>query len=221
MSSLEAVWEYREEKLYPDLFGKCQEDIFTLTPDIFTEVFFQDPKTIDPRWLHLGILAFAPTIDRESWLYVTSGGSTPWDSEPEDYNPNEYSGLGAEFVIETPDQAAWPIFTLQRVLAYHVLLHSGCYGEMPPLNYTHRIPCGGPINGEPECALRFIAIAKPFHYPRTVQLESGKFNFLHLVGITEAERDYAQENGTNKLLSLLKSQGACPVTNPYRKEIAF
>lgn len=120
MSSLEEVWEYREEKLYPRLFGAQRRGIFPLTIDLFSKVF--DQSSVDPRWLHLGVFEFAPTPARGSWLYVTSGGSTPWESDPSEYAPEKYSWLGVEFVIESPDQAEWPIRVLLRLLAYHVLV---------------------------------------------------------------------------------------------------
>jgi hypothetical protein len=217
MSSLEAIWEYREEELYPQLFGKLSRGIFPLTAELFTGVFKQD--AIDPRWLHLGVLEFAPSADRKSWLYVTSGGSTPWESEPSQYNPEEYSWLGVEFVIETPEQADWPVTTLQRLLAYHVLLCHGRYGDTPGLDYGHRLPVGGAIDGSNDSLIRFMALTKPRHFPGTAQLESGKFDFLHVIGITEAERNYAKAHSTEELIAVLEKGNAYPITSPGRAEV--
>ncbi|MBV6322937.1 suppressor of fused domain protein [Duganella sp. HSC-15S17] len=58
-------------------------------------------------------------------MYVTSGASNPWETEPLDCRPDEYSWLGVEFVIEIPSQADWPINTLRRLLAYHLLVIYG------------------------------------------------------------------------------------------------
>src|SRR4051812_28004883 len=115
MSSLESVWEYREEILYPQLFGEQQRGICTLTFELFDEIL--KDTTVDPRWLHLGAVEFAPMAKRQSWLYVTSGGSTPWEGEPADYKKDEYSWLGVEFVIETTEQADWAINILLRLMA--------------------------------------------------------------------------------------------------------
>jgi hypothetical protein len=214
MTSLETVWAHREEVLYPKLFGDLSRGIFPLEAKMFEDVFGQ--REIDPRWLFLGVFEFKPTPGRKSWLYVTSGASNPWEKEPKDYRSDEYSGLGVEFVIETPDQADWPIHALRRLMAYHVLLSHGRFGEYAPLDYGHRIPAGGAVDGSSSSQLTFFALAKPDHYPATAQLDSGRFEFLHVVGITEPERDYAKANSTEALVSKLKLYGAAPVTDPTR-----
>ena len=43
-------------------------------------------KDIDPRWLHYGIVKHAHTNKRDSWVYVTSDMSNPWESE----EPNDF-----------------------------------------------------------------------------------------------------------------------------------
>lgn len=219
MSSLEEVWEHRDEHLYPHLFGGARRGIFLLPMELFTETFGQ--SNVDPRWLHLGVFEFAPTVERKSWLYVTSGGSTPWETEPSEYNPDEYSWLGVEFVIEALEQTEWPIRALQRLLAYHVLVCHGRYGDVAALDYGHRVPAGGAVDGGKDSALRFFALAKPSHYPAYGQLASGKFDFLHAVGITEGERDFAKTTSTATLVSALAVQGAFPVTKPMRVQISL
>lgn len=219
MSSLEAVWAYREESLYPNLFGEMRRGIFPLSFELFAEFFGQD--NVDPRWLHLGVFEFAPNLNRRSWLYVTSGGSTPWESDPSAYDASEYSWLGVEFVIEAPEQSDWPVRVLQRLLAYQVLVCHARFGDVPPLDYGHRIPAGGSIDGSNDSVLRFLALAKPDHYPCNAQLASGKFDFLHVIGMTETERDFAKAASKEQLLAVLKAQDAYPVTNPRRPEVAL
>lgn len=219
LSSLESVWEYREEQLYPRLFGQTRRGIFPLTIEIFTETFEQE--NVDPRWLHLGVFEFSPTPTRGSWLYVTSGGSTPWESDPSDYDPAKYSWLGVEFVIEAPEQSEWPIRALQRLLAYEVLLCHGRYEGFSSLDYGHRVPAGGAIDGSNNSIIRFLAIAKPKHYPATAQLDSGKFDFLHVIGVTEGERDFAKSTSTDVLIEKLAAQGAYPITQPKRSQVAL
>jgi hypothetical protein len=219
LNSLEEVWEYREEHLYPLFFGTARRGIFPLPIELFTKTFGQ--SNVDPRWLHLGVFEFAPTGARKSWLYVTSGGSTPWESDPSEYNADEYSWLGVEFVIEAEGQAEWPIHALQRLLAYHILVCHRRYGDVSPLDYGHRVPAGGAVDGGADSALRFFALAKPSHYPVSGQLASGKFDFLHAVGITEGERDFAKTRSTAELVAALAAQGAFPVTRPGRAQISL
>ncbi len=219
MSSLEEVWTYREETLYPALFGEVRRGIFPLNVEIFTDIFVQ--KEIDPRWLHLGIFEYAPTPQRSSWLYVSSGGSTPWETDPDEYDVDAYSWLGVEFVLEAHVQADWPILTLQRLLAYQVLLSHGRLGDYAPLDYGHRIPAGGTVDGTSSSQLTFLAIAKATHYPHSVTLQSGKFDFLHVTGITEQERDFAKATSTEDLIARLASESAFPLTDPDRLGLRF
>lgn len=213
----EIVWELREEVIYPSLFGEKRNGIFVLSGELFTEVFQQN--TYDPRWLTYGVLEFEPTLDRPSWLYVTSGASNPWEVEPSEYDKQEYSGFGTELVLEAPRQARWPILILQRLLAFNILLVHRRYGDAEPLDYGHRIPIRGPITLEGGSALTHIVLGEPDHYQRSFQLASGQVDFLHAAGISESERDYAKEHGSAELIALLKQHGAFPVTNPDRAAV--
>jgi hypothetical protein len=213
---LENAWAQREEVLYPRMFGKMSRGIFPLSTDDFGRI---SEGAIDPRWLHLGVFEYEPSSTRESWLYVTSGGSTPWEGCAEPIEEGAYSWLGVEFVLETHRQADWPIPTLKRLLAYHVLACCGRFGDSPVPDYGHRIPAGGPIDGK-SSALRFLAICKPWHYEPTCQLPSGKFDFLHVVGISESERDLAKQSSTAALVERLRECNAAPVTDALRKPVA-
>ena len=145
MSSMHEVWKYREEVLYPQLFGDKRRGIFVLDHEVFSSLGSDD---IDPCWLHLGVFEFEPTSARNSWLYVTSGSSTPWETEPEEYDPEDHSWIGTELVLEVPPQGGdpWPIKLLNRLLAFNVLLAHGHFGEdRPALDYGDRIPLGAPI----------------------------------------------------------------------------
>jgi hypothetical protein len=213
-NSLEGVWQDREERLLPELFGQKRNGIFVLNAEVFTDIF--GAEEFDPRWLFLGVFEFEPTEARNSWLYVTSGGSTPWETEPAEYNPEEFSWLGVEFVIEAPCQSDWAIRGLQRLLAYHVMCTHGYFGDNSGLGPGHRVPAGGSVDGKTS-TLKFFAATVPEHYTGTGYLASGKFEFLHFVGITEKERDFAKQFTTKALVEKLKLQGAYPVTDPKRK----
>ncbi len=213
---MESVWAYREETLYPRFFGTVSRGIFPLRAQTFARL---DATNIDPRWLFLGDFEFRPHADRDSWLYVTSGGSTPWETQPEAFDESAYSWLGVEYVLETPTAVDWAVIALQRLLAYHVLATHGRFGEVSIPDYGHRIPAGGPVDGN-HSQLTFLAVSRPSHYPATAQLDSGKFDFLHVVGITEAERDFAKRSSTEQLLNQLTASGAAPVTDAARRSVA-
>lgn len=197
MSLLEDSWEQREEQIYPDLFGGTGEGIYPLDISLFNNRFGIDD--IDPRWLHYGVFKYAPTSDRNTWVYVTSGMSNAWEVE----KPEEYSGLGTEFILETDEESDWAIDTLRNLVAFNVLVSVGHYGDKPLLDYGDRIP----VSIEPN--ISSLMIVKPNKFSESFSLISGKVDILQVTGITAQELDYAKANSSEILANkLLKSQGA-------------
>ncbi len=210
---LERVWALREDEIYPDLFGTPSRGVFPLTPDIFRSLDRQDP---DPRWLTYGVFEYGPTPARTSWLYVTSGYSNPWETEPEDYDVNAPSGAGVEFTLEASAPGDWAIKLLQHMLAFDMLLCVGHFGHREPLSVGDRIPFGGPINGDDGCVLKNLLLMEPEHFGRRFQLPSGTVKLLQFVGITDEERDLATQRGFDALLAMLRKAEAAPVIDPRR-----
>jgi hypothetical protein len=217
MSDLESVWEHREEVVYRDLFGDIGQGIYALTADVFQQGF--NFNEIDPRWLFYGVFESAPNEKHSSWLYVTSGMSNPWDVEPVDYATSERSGLGMEFVLETPEQSRWAIVLLHRMIGYNLLLSIGHFGDRPVLGYGSRIGNRGSIVPGQESELTTVALVKPDHFPATFQLDSGAVDLAEFIGITSAEFEYAKANSTEALVDRLKSGSVYPLTNPQRTSI--
>jgi len=215
--SLESVWEQREEEVYPSLFGPVSRGTFVLPRSLFADVFGQ--SKIDPRWLTHGVIEFGPSATRSSWLYVTSGTSNPWDQEPAGYDVSARSGIGTELVLEVPAQSNWAIKCLAQLLAYNILLAHGRFGEAGPLHHGARVPLGGPINGDAGSLLRFVAIAEPSNFPSSFALASGQVDLLQVVGITEAEREFARSQGHAALLARLAERDAFPLTDPSRGSV--
>lgn len=118
----ERVWEYREETLYPRTFGTGSDGgIFVLTHELFNMRFGE--ATVDPRWLHHGVLVFPPVHPNTSWRYVSSGLSNAWEDDRPD--PSGWSGLGIELVLQTPEKAQWGLNVTLNILAYQLLLAVG------------------------------------------------------------------------------------------------
>jgi hypothetical protein len=214
MDWFERIWEEREEQVYPELFGPAKGGIYTLAPSVFLETFQQE--SFDPRWLHYGVFEVPPTPSRGSWLYVTSGLSNAWeDDEPVPSGP---SGLGREFVFETTASAKWAILRVQHVMTFQILLSCGRFPGRDTLDLYDRIPLRASITPGPS-DLRWIMLAPPEGYPVSFNLESGRVDLVALVGITDAEAQYARDRGGDNLLKLLKERGAFPVTAPGRDSI--
>ncbi len=197
MSLLEDSWEQREEQIYPELFGGTGEGIYLLDASLFKNQFGIDD--VDPRWLHYGVFKCAPTIERNTWLYVTSGMSNAWESD----NPEEYSGFGTEFILETDGENDWAINTLRSLVAFNILVSVGHFGDKPLLDYGDRIP----MSIEPN--ISSLMVVKPNQFPESFDLISGKVDILQITGITAQELDYAKENNSEALANkLFESQGS-------------
>ena len=211
---LESVWALREEEMYPALFGPESRGIFVLDPADFANFGAQ----CDPRWLFLGVFEFAPTPTRQSWVYVTSGGSTPWEQKPEDYGAEEFSWLGFELMIETAVPGEWAIRLLKRLFAFQVLLEHDHFGDKPGLSMGARFPIRQPIDGA-DSALSFVVVTAPRCVGLMQSLPSGKFGFLEVVGVAESEIAFAKTHGTEVLVERLIAAGAAPVTDVGRAPV--
>ncbi len=214
---LEDVWRIREEDVFPVLFGQRVRGIFPLHMEMFTQQFGQ--SEIDPRWLHYGVFEFAPTDSRGSWLYVTSGHSTPWEQSPSDYDPNGESGSGVEFTIAVTEPGDWAIRTLQAMLAFDILLWAGRFPGRDYLGLSDRIPLGGPLNGDPKCVLRNLIMTEAEGLPSEFQLPSGKVLLTGFTAITDEELNEAKRCGSPALIDRLREAGVHPVNNPYRQSV--
>ncbi len=214
---LEEVWRIREEDIYPRLFGPVSRGIFPLSQELFSRRFGQ--VDVDPRWLFLGVFEFAPTPERSSWLYVTSGHSNPWDGDPHDYREENESGAGVEFIFAASEQGDWAIQTLQAMLAFDLLLGAGQLGNGGPLSLHARIPLRAPINGDESCQIRNLVLVEPENGPTEFQLPSGKVILASFTGITDAELAFAKSNGSAALIEKLRAAGFHPTTNPRRHSI--
>lgn len=214
---LEAVWKMREEEVYPALFGPISRGIFPLTQELFSEQFGQ--ADIDPRWLFYGVFEFAPTTDRASWLYVTSGYSNPWDQEPEDYDPAGESGAGVEFTFSVSEQGDWAIQALQRMFAFDLLLGADRFPGGNRMSMHDRIPLRAPINGQPNCKVRNLMLVEREDGAQEFSLPSGEVILVGFTGMTDAELAFAKQHNSPALIKKLRAAGYHPVTNPHRDSL--
>lgn len=216
MSSLKEVWEEREQQIYPKWFGPESRGIFTLTPSIFSQL---GQTEVDPCWLSIGVFEFAPTESRPTWIYVSSGISNPWETDPKDYSTEGYSEIGTELVLEAPDQADWAIAVLQRLVAFDLLIAWGLRGDVPTFDYGHRVPLNAPISLTEDSILSNVIAWKPEHYEASFVVPSGRVDFIHFAGISDDELAYAKEHGSDRLAEMMIEHGVFPVSDPKRSSI--
>ena len=206
MSLLEDAWEEREEVVYPEVFGDTGPGIYPLSNDVFEQL---DAQSVDPRWLTHGVFQSPPNDTRNTWVYVTSGMSNPWESD----EPQDYSGFGVEFVLETEQASTWAINVLLTLMAYNLMLASGQMGEPGLLDYGDRIPFA--LSDD----IAAMVIAPTFQLPENIDIKSGRVDFLQIVGVTEAELTHAQETSSEALIELLIEETGGLITAKQRKSV--
>ncbi len=186
MSFLEESWEEREEKIYKNIFGDIGTDIYPLSIEIFNRM---NSDAVDPRWLTHGVFKCPPNENRKTWAYITSGMSNPWETEV----PEEYSGLGVEFLMETSKEEMWAIEVLQTLMAYNLLLAAGKMGNFPPLDYGNRVPLALSET------IKTMMFVHPLNFPESFSLQSGEVDILQVVGITPAELEAAKLSSSEEV----------------------
>lgn len=193
MSFLEESWKEREEIIYKEIFENTGEGIFTLSNQYFERL---NAKSIDPRWLHHGVFKCPPTGTRKNWAYITSGMSNPWEADVQE----EYSGLGVEFIIETLNDEPWAIDILLTLMAYNLMLASGEMGDVPLLDYGHRIPLAL------STTITAMMLTEPVHYPDNFKIQSGCVDLIQIVGITDSELEVAKATSSDNIKQRLLSK---------------
>jgi hypothetical protein len=211
----EAVWAEREDVVYRAVFGDLGGGVHPASMAVFERFH----KTPHPGWLHHGVFACPPGATRANWLYVTSGLSNPWNLDAPGRDPSGYSGLGFELVIETPQRADWPVQLLHNLMAYELLVATGAYPGAALLEYGHRMPLRGSITPEFASPITWLLVEVPKHFAGGCDLPSGRVDFFHLVGATEAEVEFARQTNQEVLAALLRERGALPVTDVARASL--
>jgi len=212
----EAVWADREDRVYRSLFGDLGDGVFTAGEATFRRFQQGQPH---PGWLNHAVFACPPHDERDTWIYVTSGLSNPWNLDQPGKDPNGFAGVGFELVIETGDQAEWAVPLLHNLMAYELLVAVGTYQDAELFEYGNRIPLNASITPDSESQIRWLLVEQPKHYPSAFELAAGRVDFFHLVGATDAEVQFARKSSQDNLLQVLKDKGVHPLTNPGRGSV--
>jgi hypothetical protein len=211
----ESVWSDRDERVYPATFGEIGDNAYPVAASTF-EHFRQQPH---PGWLHHVVFASPPNGKHASWLYVTSGLSNPWNLQQPGRDPTGFSGVGFELVLETTEPADWAVPLLHNLMAYELLVAVGTYEDAELLEYGNRVPLNASITPQFASAIRWLLVEVPRHYPATFELASGRVDFFHLVGATDAEVELARQTDQDVLIALLEKGGAWPRTDAARASL--
>ena len=211
----EALWTDREDRVYRSLFGDLGPGVFSASAKVY-ERYGKQPH---PGWLNHGVFGCPAHDERDSWIYVTSGLSNPWNLETPRKDPSGFSGLGFELVIESSGKADWAVPLLHNLMAYELLVAVGTYEGAELFEYGNRIPLNDSITPEFDSQIRWLLVEQPRHYASAFELASGRVDFFHLVGATDAEVELARSKDQDQLVKLLQQKGVHPRTDADRKSL--
>ena len=118
--------------------------------------------------------------------------------------------------METSDKADWPIIRMHQIMKYQIDICCGKHEGSEPLSDRDRIPLGSAIDFG-DSRLTYLILSQPSLIPQEFQQDSGGADFHLMFGITEAERDFGRDFGSELLLDILRAETEFPITNPSRE----
>jgi hypothetical protein len=199
----ERAWKEREETVYTSLFNQLPSGIFS--PQHPDDVAIGGSQLIASC---AGVFEIPPTSQKPYWTYLSSGLSNPLEETPQ-----AFSGYGIELMIQLENQSDWPIHLMFNLMGY--IFETGNFFQS-----GHRMPCNGPMCADdPNCQLTTLLFWEPADLPATFTLESGEVELLDIQGITDAEYEFAQHQGSAALYDLLKKLPGFPTIDIHRLSI--
>jgi len=204
-------------QVYPGLWGNVGNQVFTFDEQFFQRTFQQ---AAEPHWLLTGVIECAPSEKHADWVYVSSGLSNPLDDAEAPSGGEDFSWLGVEVMFRSKEQGPWAIALVQRVAAFEILLAHERFPGRERLAPGARIPLGGPIIPGGDSQRKWLLVVPAADELSSFDLESGRAEFLNVVGITDGEAKLAREQGAEVLFEQLRNHGALWVTDPKRASLA-
>ena len=177
-------WIEKRENHYSQMFGPIEENIL---------------HSSDVKDVHIDIYQFAPNADRPFWILATGGMSDLRQPIPEDH---EGPAPRAEIFMYADEPSNW-MFNVLKGLAempfdYDVYLH-----------WFHTVPNGQPMTAEPSNLTSFFFLPPYFerHELSDLKIDGDGVDFLWMIPITEKEREYAMEKGSQALEEVFEKAG--------------
>jgi hypothetical protein len=197
-----------DERLY-DLVETALTDALGPAPNVFHEIISDV--------VHLDLVPFAPTAERDFWVVSTLGMSFREMSVPAGI-PDAWFWKRAELMVALP--ADWPGFGPDRNIVggdtfFHPLSILKQTARYPHLADTalapmHTLEFGEPLG--PDTSMTAVLIWWPDFLPdEAVTVVVGPdavVNLLIVIPIYGIEREYAETYGSEALYELLKAAGA-------------
>lgn len=213
----DGIMFHRETVLYPQFFGAQPSEFYSFPENLVSK---DGVDLLEESGMSLNlVMEFGPNEKRKSWLYVTSGMSNPVGETPDKIDINDFSGIGFEMIIETPEKCKWPVNILHTIMFSQCLI-SACLVEGELIEYNDIFPiqkdsiADSPINS-------FVAMVpnERCNYPKEFCLSSGKVDFFSLFGITISEELLFLEKNAELNLPEFFEKAGYPVNNIFRESV--
>ena len=165
----------------------------------------------DVKPVHIDIYQFAPTSQRPYWTLITGGMSDERQIQPE--NCDDYMSPRAEILMYVRGPQEW-MFNVLKGLAEMPFEKGTC------LHWWHTIPNGMPMTAKPSLLTSFFL--PPYFEPpgfTEFTLDGDRVDFLWMIPITEAERQYAVKHGSQELEKRFEDAELSPVVDESRRSL--
>ena len=166
----------------------------------------------DVKAVHIDIYQFEPNQDRPYWTLVTSGMSN--ERQLDQDNCAEGVSPRAEILMYVSEPQGW-MFSVLKGLA-----------EMPFedstfLHWRHTVPNGMSMTAKPSLLTSYFFLPPSFESEgfTDLELDGDKVDFLWMVPITEAEREFAVKHGSAALEKKFAEVNLPPVVDESRKSV--
>jgi hypothetical protein len=188
-------------------------DLFRARESHYTKFFgpFSEPvmHSTDVKIPHIDIYQFRPTDERPFWTLITGGMSNLRQPAVPDGVPPR-----AEILLYASEPVGW-MFNVLKGLA-----------EMPFddntfLHWGHSVVNGMPMTAKPSLLTNFFFLAPCFESEDfdSLVIEGEEVSILWMVPITDAERDYKLEHGSNALRELFAEHQLPQVIDESRESL--
>jgi hypothetical protein len=200
-----AILEQRDQGTYEQIFGRpFRNAIATVAPELLAETV----PSFNPSWVHAGVYSFEPSAERNYWVYVSAGLSTPWGISGESALPRNPadtpSGIGFELVVRTPQFNDWAINLLSRLMVYQLGVASSLI-DGRRISLGERLPLR-PLGIESPGSIQAVVTGAPDDLMPSFVLRSGRVDLIQLVGVTAQEYAWSVDHGVQTLFDIMGQQ---------------
>lgn len=166
----------------------------------------------DVKPVHIDIYQFEPTQDRDYWTLITSGMSDNRQLEPEACA--DHMSTRAEILLYVREPKPWMFNVLKRLAEMP-------FDQSTHLHWWHTVPNGMPMTAEPSLLTAYFFLPPYFEDPSFGQfeLDGDQVDFLWMIPITEAERAFAAEHGSQSLEDRFEEANLSPVVDESRQSL--